>query len=75
MYKYIIGLALAFVFSACANFTVNGTMCEKVASDPNAEIPQECQDYNEKKADKAFYKIEEEKKVSDKDIKFQSEEK
>ncbi|SFV53611.1 hypothetical protein MNB_SM-4-379 [hydrothermal vent metagenome] len=72
MYKYIILIALAF--SACANFTINSTMCDQVAREPGVTMPQECRDYNEKDADKAFHKVVEEKKVSDKDIKFDKEE-
>ena len=72
MYKIVI--ILAFIMSGCSNFTINATMCEQIASEPNAVMPQECRDYNEKEADKAFNKVVEEKKVADKDIKFDKEE-
>ena len=72
MYKY--GLIIALTFSGCSYFTFNASMCEQIASDPQATMPQECQDYDEKKADKAFNKVIEEKKVADKDIKFDKEE-
>ena len=72
MYKYIMFTALAL--SGCANFTINSTMCDQVARDPGAKMPQECRNYNEKDADKAFHKVVQEKKVSDKDIKFDKEE-
>ena len=71
MTKYLLLVILAF--SGCSNITINGTMCDQIASDPNAVMPQECRDYNEKEADKAFNKVVEEKKVSDKDIKFNNE--
>ncbi len=75
MYKLIISLGL--LVAGCTNVTVNGTICEDVGigSDRDLQgIPQECKDYDEKKADKAFHKVRDEKKVSDKDIKFNKEE-
>jgi hypothetical protein len=72
MYKTV--LMFAFILSGCANFTVNGTMCDQVAYEPGQTVPQECRNYNEKEADKAFNKLVEEKKVSDKDIEFHQEE-
>lgn len=65
---------MALMLSACANFTINGTMCDQVAREPGETMPQECRDYSEKEADKAFNKVREEKKVADKDIKFDKEE-
>jgi len=55
------------------HFTFNAAMCEQIASEPNAVVPQECRNYSEKEADKAFNKVTDEKKVSDKDIKFDKE--
>ncbi|MDQ7043718.1 MAG: hypothetical protein Q9M40_10705 [Sulfurimonas sp.] len=72
MYKYIILTAL--MLDGCANFTINGTMCDSINRESGAVVPQECRDYDEKEADRAFHKIKEEKKVSDKDIKFDKEE-
>jgi len=72
MYKIL--LAFSFLFSGCANFTLNGTMCDQVASEPGQTVPTECRNYNEDEADKAFNKLVDEKKVSDKDIKFETEE-
>ncbi len=69
MYKIAILLVLSF--SGCAYFTFNAAMCEQIASDPNAVMPQECQNYDEKKADKAFNKVVNEKKTSNKDIEFE----
>ena len=74
MYKIAIMIMLTLTFSACSYFTFNGTMCDQIASDPNAVMPQECKNYDEKKAEKAFDKVVQEKKVSDKDIKFNKEE-
>ena len=71
MYKLTILIAL--FLNACAGFTINSTMCESVGtgSDANMQnIPQECQDYDKKKADKAFNRVVEDKKVSKKDIEF-----
>jgi hypothetical protein len=68
MYKILIALML--VFSGCSYFTINATMCEQIASDPHATVPNECIDYNEKDAQKAFDKVVDDKKTSDKDIEF-----
>ena len=68
MYKIAILVALSF--SGCSYFTFNVAMCEQIASDPNAVMPQECQNYDKEKADKAFNKVVEEKKTSNKDIEF-----
>lgn len=75
MYK--ITIIVALFLSGCANFTLNSTMCDNVGigSDRNLQgIPEECRDYDEKEADKAFHKIRDDKKISDKDIKFDKEE-
>jgi len=72
MYK--LAILTALTLSGCSNFTINATMCEQIASEPNAVIPQECRDYSEKEADKAFNKVVDDKKVADKDIKFDKEE-
>ena len=67
-------IPMMFMVNGCSYFTFNASMCDNIASDPQATMPQECQDYDEKKADKAFNKVVDEKKVSDKDIKFDTEE-
>jgi len=72
MYKLTILTAL--ILSGCSNFTINATMCDEIASQPNAVIPQECQSYDEKKADKAFNKVVDDKKISDKDLEVHKEE-
>ncbi|MEA1982972.1 MAG: hypothetical protein U9N39_05450 [Campylobacterota bacterium] len=72
MYKILLPMAL--LLSGCSHFTINATMCDQIASEPNALMPQECRDYSEKDADQAFNKVVDEKKVSDKDIKFDKEE-
>lgn len=72
MYKLL--LVLSFWLSGCANFTIQGTMCDQIESERGSVIPQECRSYNEAEADKAFNKVVDEKKVSDKDIEFVPEE-
>lgn len=54
MYKYIITLGL--LFGGCSHFTFNAAMCDRIASEPNSIIPQECRNYNEEEAQKAFDK-------------------
>lgn len=68
MYKLLILMAL--IFTGCSHFTINAMMCEKIESDPNAVVPQECRDYDKKKAQKAFDKTVNDKKISDKDLEF-----
>ena len=72
MYKIL--LLTTFLFSGCANYAVNGTMCDKIAKDPKETVPQECRNYVEALADKASKK---EEKLLDTDdvIKFEGEEK
>jgi len=67
-------LTVMLLLSGCGQFTVNGTMCDQIASEPGVTVPQECRNYSEEKAEKAFNKVVEEKKVSDKDIEFKLEE-
>lgn len=54
MYKYL--LATLLIFSGCSNMKFNATMCDQIATDPNAIMPQECRIYNEEDAQKAFDK-------------------
>lgn len=54
MYKILIISAL--VFSGCSYFTFNKTMCDEIASDPHNTLPQECMQYSEEEAEKAFNK-------------------
>lgn len=54
MYKYI--LLSSLLFSGCSYFEFNFAMCDQIANDPNAVMPKECRNYNEKEADKAFNK-------------------
>ena len=64
-------LVVAGIFlSGCTNFTINATMCDKIASEPNAIITEECRVYNEEEAQKAFDKTQENKKISKEDIEF-----
>lgn len=77
MYKYLLVLMITFSISGCAKFTVNSSMCDNVGigSQRSLEhITKECREYNKKDADKAFHKVVQEKKVSDKDIEFNKEE-
>lgn len=62
----------AFVISGCSYFTINAAMCDKIASDPHATVPQECSNYSEKEAEKAFNKTKDAKEQRDEEIiKFQ----
>lgn len=72
MYKLILP-TVALIISGCSYFSVNATMCDQIASEPNSVVPQECQKYDKKKAEKAFNKVVNDKKVTDKDIEFSKE--
>jgi len=71
MYKVLITLILAL--SGCTGFSVNGTMCDNIETGPGVTIPNECRNYSEEEAEKASNKLVDEKRVLDKDIKFDSE--
>ncbi len=73
MYKILITLFVLLAFNGCAHIKISAAMCNQIESDPNAQIPQECRDYDKKKADKAFDKVVDEKKISDKDLEFNRE--
>ena len=68
-------LATAFMLSGCAGITVNGTMCDQIASDPLATVPQECRNYNEEEAQKAFDNTKHQRNIADEDIKFTKDDK
>lgn len=68
MYKYI--LIASLLFSGCSYFKFNVAMCEKIASE-HGDMPQECIDYNEEQAKKAFDKTKTKTSGSEKeDLKF-----
>jgi len=54
MYKYY--LAALLTFSGCSNITFNASMCDQIASDPHAVMPEECRIYKEEEAQRAFEK-------------------
>ena len=56
MYKILAVAVVVLFVSGCANFKVTGTMCDSINQEPGGTVPEECQAYNEKKADKAFFK-------------------
>ncbi len=74
MIKTVLALFAIVGFSACSHVKISAAMCDQMMNDPShPQIPQECRDYNEKEADKAFNKVVDEKKVSKKDIEFSRE--
>jgi hypothetical protein len=73
-YSLLYSILFSLLFSGCY-FTFNAAMCDQIAQDPNAQIPQECRDYNEEDAEKAFNKTKNQTTSEDEDIiKFQKEE-
>lgn len=59
---------LAFAFSIGSSISFNSTMCDKVAMDPHQMVPEDCKNYSEKEATKAFNKTKKQKEKSRKDI-------
>ncbi len=51
MYKYYL-IAILLVFSGCSNMKFNASMCDKIATDPNAIMPQECKNYKRRRSSK-----------------------
>jgi len=71
MIKTVLAFFAMIGLSACSQVQISAAMCDQIMNDPShPQIPQECRDYSEKEADKAFNKIVNEKKVSKKDIEF-----
>ena len=71
MYK-LIALVFVLFMSACAEYSINGTMCDR--RDPTDPVPKECKVYSEAGAKKAS---ENKKDILDADdaIEFTQEEK
>ena len=63
-------LVLAFVLAGCSNMEFNATMCNEIASDPHATMPEECRNYVEAEAQKAFDKTEDKQESRENIIKF-----
>lgn len=47
-------LLYSILLTGCSHFTFNAAMCNNIASDPNAQIPEECRNYVEEEAQKSF---------------------
>ncbi|MEA3330372.1 MAG: hypothetical protein U9Q29_01610 [Campylobacterota bacterium] len=63
-------LVTIFIFSGCSNIEFSAAMCDKIASDPHATVPQECRKYSEEEATKAFNKTQKTQSVDNEDLKF-----
>ena len=73
MYKYILISSFLFtvLFSGCSYFTISAAMCGKIASE-HGEIPEDCRNYSEEEAQKAFEKTKVKSSSSEKeDLEFQ----
>ena len=62
-----------FVLTGCSNVTFNATMCDQIASDPHATVPQECKIYSEEEATKAYNKTQEKPKSKEDILEFNKE--
>ena len=61
---------LLMAFSSSFAFSFNATMCDKIASQPNQMLPEECKNYSEKEAEKAFNKTKKKHESKEDIIKF-----
>lgn len=52
MWKYI--LIASFLFNGCSYFKFNAAMCENIGPNDNPQKIEECRNYNEEEAQKAF---------------------
>ena len=59
-----------FFLAGCSSIEFNATMCDQIASDPHATMPQECRNYSEEEAQKAFDKTKDTKESQENIIKF-----
>jgi len=71
MYKLFIVIVLSI--SGCSHYKFNATMCDQIASDPHATVPQECRAYSEDEADKAFHNTKHTFKDSNDTVEFRPE--
>ncbi len=65
-----LSIILVIFLSGCSHFRINAAMCESIASDPHATMPEECRNYVEEDAQKAFDNIKNENKQSTDLIEF-----
>lgn len=63
-------LIAIFTLTGCSNITFNATMCDQIASDPHATMPEECRNYSEEEAEKAFNKTKDKQISKENIIKF-----
>jgi len=68
MYRFLSLGVLVVIFAGCSNFKITAQICDNISTQQGAVIPTECKVYLEEKAKKAFDKVVDDKKVSDKDI-------
>ncbi len=66
-YSLLYSILFSLAFSGCY-FTFNAAMCDNIAGEPNAQRSEECRNYNEEEADKAFYQTKGKKQSEDEDV-------
>ena len=69
----VISALIATLFTACSYFTLNAAICEQIASDPLATMPEECRIYNEDEAQKSFDNTQNKNMESNESIEFHNE--
>ncbi len=69
-------IASLLLLTGCSHFTFNAAMCDQIASDPHATMPEECRNYMDEDAQKAFDNTRHERKDFQKDeVEFNKENK
>ena len=70
---YLSIITLMSLLSGCSHFTFKATMCDNIASDPHATMPEECRIYNEDEATKSFNNEHNKRMESNETIEFTNE--
>lgn len=68
MWKYI--LSAAFLFSGCSYFEFNFAMCDNIGANDDPSKIEQCRNYNEEEAQKAFDKTKTKTSTSEDSLKF-----
>ena len=73
MWKY--SLVLGLLFSGCTYFEFNFAMCEKVGPNSDPSMIEQCRNYNDEEATKAFNKTKVKAKNQEDVVEYKKEEK
>lgn len=68
MWKYI--LSAAFLFGGCSYFEFNFAMCEHIGPNDDPHMIEQCRNYNEEEAKKAFDKTKTKTSIPEDSLEF-----